>query len=227
MNNKFYLRQGLILCILAVAVSSASFAKNKATAVEELSDAVFSCDVKRVKSLFEKGVDPNLREIDGDRWPLLGWASAGMCRDLKQGGRGSYKAEPRINKQVLQLLQVFVDHNANVNTLGDDGWSPLMVAIGSVRFNYTPDKKARIAQQKRMVSFLIAAGADVNVQAKDGTTPLILAVEIGEYDTVKMLLEAGADPGAKNKKNQTAADIAKKNGLSKIAKALAAPDSTK
>lgn len=227
MNSKFNSRQGLILILIAVAVPSASIAKKKAKAVEELSDAVFSCDVKRVKSLLEKGVDPNLREIGGDRWPLLGWASAGMCRDLKQGDRGSYNAVPRINNQVLQLLQVFVDHNANVNTRGDDGWSPLMVAIGSVRFNYTSDKKARIAQQKKMVRFLIDAGADVNIQAKDGTTPLIIAVETGEYDTVKMLLDAGADPGAKNKKNQTAADIAKKNGLSKIANALAAFDSNK
>lgn len=191
---------------------------------QEFADAVYGCNLKKVRLLLNDGISPNIREADGDRWPLLAWASAGFCRQTTSNAKGEFKSAGAINRQVLELLQLFVDHKVELNAQGDDGWTPLMVAVGSVRFNYTPDPKARIAQQKKMVRFLIDAGADVNIRAKDGTTALILAVEIGEYDTVKMLLDAGADVKAKNAKGQTVATVAKQKGIAKIIKAVAEAD---
>ena len=42
-------------------------------------------------------------------------------------------------------------------------------------------------------------GAPVNVQTSEGTTPLMLAVLFGTSDTVRLLLEHGADPNAVDK----------------------------
>lgn len=194
---------------------------------QEFADAVIECNLKKVRSLLKDGISPNTREADGDRWPLLAWASAGFCRQTTSNAKGEFKSAGTINRQVLELLQVFVDHQVDLNARGDDGWTPLMVAVGSVRFNYMPDQKARVEQQKKMVKFLIDAGADVNIRANDGTTALMLAVEIGEYDTVKMLLEAGADTKVKNMKGQTVLTVAKQKGIARIIKAIADADASR
>ena len=49
---------------------------------------------------------------------------------------------------------------------------------------------------------LIDAGADLNMEAKNGDTALILAANRGYTDCVKVLLKAGADVNGKNKKGE-------------------------
>jgi uncharacterized protein len=56
---------------------------------------------------------------------------------------------------------------------------------------------------------LIAAGADVNATQHGGWTPLHAAALHGNLPLVRILLEAGAKPGAKNDTGQTAAGLAK------------------
>ncbi len=52
------------------------------------------------------------------------------------------------------------------------------------------------------IPLLIKAGAKVNVQDKNGWTPLHWAVHWADVDRVRELLKAGADPKIKNKKGQ-------------------------
>ena len=50
------------------------------------------------------------------------------------------------------------------------------------------------------ISKLISLGADVNWETKNGTTPLIAAVQYGtNLDVIKTLVEAGADINAETK----------------------------
>lgn len=58
------------------------------------------------------------------------------------------------------------------------------------------------------VKKLIAFGADVNAQKKDGWTPLMVAAAEGHADVVKVLLDGGAKPNAKNKSGRTALHFA-------------------
>jgi hypothetical protein len=53
---------------------------------------------------------------------------------------------------------------------------------------------ARLHQE----AVLIAAKADVNARASDGETPLALAYEARQLDTLKLLMATGADPALPN-----------------------------
>ena len=58
-----------------------------------------------------------------------------------------------------------------------------------------------------MISRLVEAGAQVNAQATDiGYTPLLWAASSGSAEHVKLLLQFGADPQARDKWGQTALD---------------------
>lgn len=54
-----------------------------------------------------------------------------------------------------------------------------------------------------MVDLLIRAGADVNATLQNGCTPLFFAVKYGTIDTVRCLIQGGANPLHKDIHNQT------------------------
>ena len=57
---------------------------------------------------------------------------------------------------------------------------------------------------------LLGAGADINKQANDGWTPLMLAAWRGNIEVVRELLKQGAKKEMKNKDGNTAYDNADK-----------------
>jgi ankyrin repeat protein len=62
------------------------------------------------------------------------------------------------------------------------------------------------ARQNDMKSaaLLLAAGADINETAQDGTSPILVAVMNGHYTLANFLLEKGADPNAVDGKGRAA-----------------------
>jgi len=61
----------------------------------------------------------------------------------------------------------------------------------------------------KVCSILIAKGANVNAQATNGTTALMLAATNAKADVVELLLQHGADKKLKDSKGKTALDYAK------------------
>jgi ankyrin repeat protein len=71
---------------------------------------------------------------------------------------------------------------------------------------FRKDKRLPVAR------FLLEKGADVNAQAKDGISPLMLAAVSGQPDMVKLLLEKGAKVGLTDERGWTALSWACKWG---------------
>ncbi|TMX04777.1 hypothetical protein EJD97_004658, partial [Solanum chilense] len=81
------------------------------------------------------------------------------------------------------VVKVLLDHH--FNQVGDDGMSPLQAAVAVDSFP--------------CVELLVKAGANVNVMTGEGMwcgemTPLLVAARKGNAESVKCLLQAGADP---------------------------------
>lgn len=81
-------------------------------------------------------------------------------------------------------------------------WTPLFFAVVSGP-NGHPD----------VVGLLLKAGSEVNLTDNKGRSALHYAAELGQDDTIEMLLAAGADPNvAENNTGRTALHLAIENG---------------
>lgn len=111
--------------------------------------------------------------------------------------------------------------NYDVNT-PQDGAFPMSAWAKSKKIIGARSARAISAKNRNIDKFIAAAnnfypreiasmvenGADVNMQASDGTTALIAAIMQGNYQVVEYLLEHGADPNLENKRGWTPLKIA-------------------
>jgi uncharacterized protein len=128
-----------------------------------------------VRLLLDRGADPNAVG-DGGRRPL------------------------HFGIRQIEVLQLLLDHGAKVDGTDISGSTVLHYAVGGGRWclpgladSYRPEA----------VRFLIKAGANVNLAAKDGCTPLQMAAGLHDGEIVKLLLANGAKPNVADKKGWT------------------------
>ncbi len=115
----------------------------------------------------------------------------------------------------VEAVDAMLEAGADINALDDeDGATPLIVAcrenapttvierlLQAGAEIETADREGMRAlhhgaDMPAMVQALLAAGAEPNVSCFYGSTPLMVAATIHEPDSVRQLLEAGADPDA-------------------------------
>ena len=117
----------------------------------------------------------------------------------------------------LQAVQALLEHGgADPDAIAEAGWAPLhlasrhadlailhtLVAAGADvelrdhRNGWTPLLHAIHVRNEPAVAALLEGGADVNRTGESGITPLIMASGYGMTDTVRLLLDRGADPRA-------------------------------
>lgn len=97
-----------------------------------------------------------------------------------------------------KLVPLFLKQGANVNVRNKKGQTLLMIAIRNMQPN---------AKKLTPVVDLLASGVDVNAADNEGRTALMYAAMRGRFDTVKLLLAAGARKDALDKENKSAADF--------------------
>ncbi|MES2946031.1 MAG: ankyrin repeat domain-containing protein [Pseudomonadota bacterium] len=124
-----------------------------------------------------------------------------------------------------KVIQTLIDWpKTNLNTLNSKGESPLMMAAlkGEAGFaeqmikkgadvnktGWTPLHYAATGGDVKVISLLLANHAYIDAESPNGTTPLMMACRYGSTESVKLLLDEGADPTLKNKLGATALQFA-------------------
>jgi uncharacterized protein len=185
-----------------------------ASTTDDLFTAVGRDDDRTVVSLVNGGLDPNVRRGDGQT------ALHVALRD----------ESPKVIQALLALPKV------DVNALNASGESPLMMAAlrGNVpaaeallargarvhQDGWSPLHYAATGPEPKLVTLLIARGAQIESLSPNKTTPLMMAARYGDERNVDVLLAARANLKARNDKDLTAADFALLAGREKLAARL-------
>lgn len=103
----------------------------------------------------------------------------------------------------LSVVQLLINHHADVNSRDDFGFTPLIHAVQN-----SEDSAEKI-------NMLLEHGADPNAQDNVGRTALMWAVFRKNIDAVQPLVAGGADTDIKDtiKNNKTVLDIARERGF--------------
>jgi ankyrin repeat protein len=145
--------------------------------------AVESGKVEAVKFLLARGADVNSRTLSDS---VIG-----------NGGRTPlHLAAEALNYAMATYL---LRQGAQINTLDEDGVSPLLDAIfAASHFRYNP------TQALRLVQLLVEHGAQVNLASPRSFSPLAQAARGGHTALVNYLVQHGADINLRGENGQTA-----------------------
>ena len=165
-----------------------------------LAEAAAAGDTGRIRRLVAAGADPDARGDDGVnllQWALLNRSTLGMAGLLDNGARpaGADSAGKTVMHYAAmandpRYLEVLLAHRADPNT-------PDAVTLA------TPLESTIMWRREEQFRALLRAGADVSRADRFGDTPLHAAAKINAVDRVLDLLEAGADPRARNQRGNT------------------------
>ena len=157
-------------------------------------------DTMAINAFFDAGINPNAQNSDG-RTVLIAAAARGE----------------------LDIVNLLLSRGVDVNVKDNRGYTALAHALEARypeveeallnRPELNPNVGGLLERpvllayvwrdNKKATKRLLALGADVKLQDKDGDTALHGAAETGNVEIMRLLLDKGADPNAKNKQGGT------------------------
>ncbi len=87
---------------------------------------------------------------------------------------------------IIEIVDILLKNGANINKIYQ-GLAPLHLVMINPQNGGT-----------KLLQYLIDNGADINIKADDGSTPLFVANSANNKDAIKLLLSKGANPNIKN-----------------------------
>jgi ankyrin repeat protein len=126
-----------------------------------------------------------------------------------------------IAESKYEAAKALMEGGADVSgASGADGLTPLMIIAAQT----SPAEGARFlpgsTRPSDIAKGLLERGAEVNAQANNGVTALMIAATHNSAPMIGLLMDAGADPAVKNKQGKTATDVAEMNGNQEAAQAI-------
>jgi len=206
------MRRSLLLGALAAAVFPVTVF---ADAYVDFFRAVKIDNVRVVKSLLARGLDPNIIEPErGDTGMILALREDSMDVfeallnapdvDLEaKAGNGDNALMIASFKGNKPAVEALLAKGAEVNR---PGWTPLHYAAAN--------------GHNEIVQMLLEKSAYIDAESPNKTTPIMMAARGGHIRTVKLLLDEGADASLKNELGMNAIDFAAKHNHRDIADGL-------
>jgi uncharacterized protein len=158
---------------------------------------------RTVAELLGRGFDPNTKSESGQVALFL------AMRDDAPKVAAALLASPALNIDAINAM----------------GETPLMMAALKGRFDWarklvergakvqkpgwSPVHYAATGPSTELLAMLLDRGADINALAPNRNTPLMMAARYGPEDSVKLLVQRGADKKLINERNLSAADMAR------------------
>ncbi|HXG24316.1 MAG TPA: ankyrin repeat domain-containing protein [Chthonomonadales bacterium] len=185
---------------------------------EEIFEAIWRKDRRRVEELLAQGVPVDVR--NADQWtPLMAAALAGwpeMVRFLLERGADVNTVDKSGHSALAhgirykEVVQILLERGANPNVPSVQGY-PLLI------------EKIVRERDEEIAKLLVNGGANVNIQEPlFGLTPLIGAVKYASDDMILVLLEKGASVKARDKEGNTALILAARHRSRSTIEALLA-----
>jgi len=154
--------------------------------------AIGATDVMQV--LLKHGADPNVIN-DGKVTPLM--LGVGFGGDPDEGFE--VKGVLKTDAQRLAACSLLINAGAKVDVPDSGGETALGYAAGQ-------------SGSVEIIKSLVMAGANVNSHTTDNVTPLHSAARAGDYDTIRYLLQHGADPTVKEWQGKRPVDCLQATG---------------
>ncbi len=191
--------------LVYIVVAVASIAAHAGTYEDFFKGVELDLD-GRVADLLARGFDPNTLSESGQTALYL------ALRD----------ESPKVTQVLVAAPDLDVDlaNRAGETALmmaalkGDVAVSRELIRRGAKvrRKGWTPLHYAASSPQVAVVRLMLQHGADIDAQAPNGNTALMMAARYGEEDSVTLLLAAGADKRVLNELGQSAQDYARISG---------------
>lgn len=183
---------------------------------EEFFQAVRDDDASTVAALLERGFDANTPDPQSRnalslalsqpslrvQQVLLNWPGTHIDQRNAQDETPLMIAALRGN---LAAAKTLIAKDADVNK---PGWAPLHYAATNGHLD--------------VMRLLLEHHAYIDAESPNGTTPLMMAALYGSAESVKLLLDAGADPLLKNQQQLRAIDFAQRGSRTDSAALIAA-----
>jgi ankyrin repeat protein len=196
-----------------------------------------------VKELLKRGAVVDSKDKDG-RTPLMAATLHGSIESVRVliASRANVNHESEQGLTVLMVCSdptvgdALIKHGAQVNRESKDGNTALLIAASNghlemVRLflaakadvNYQGNKGATalmVCEKPSIIKELIKHGAKVDLEGINGYTAFLLAAKSGWTDAAKELLQSGANPHARNREGQNAAELAFENSHDELGRYL-------
>lgn len=183
-------------------------------------------------------VDKLMDEVDSlaNVWRWVVYDPKELRNDIAQGWKAS-EHMPKLMEDAItwdadEIIRILASNGADVNGLDDGGDHFLMRAVALERVKATralldlgadwriesnePGDNIAIEAAWRdpaIVKLFLERGVDPNAFSDAGHTMLMGAVSMGNLESVKLLLNSGADVNVRNKRGETALSVARQRQM--------------